>query len=84
MRWPRGPAGAAASSRGQYPWLAQYTWCPRKDIGSGAFGNVVVGTRRVDNRNYVLKHVDATEVEWWLEYELVSEMRHDNVLRAVG
>eukprot|EP00974_Lingulodinium_polyedra_P117017 11161460-Lingulodinium_polyedra.AAC.1 len=84
MRWPRGPAGAVASSRGQDPLQAQYTWCPRKDIGSGAFGKVVEGTRLVDNRNYASKHVDATEVEWRFEYELLSDMRHDNVLRAVG
>eukprot|EP00974_Lingulodinium_polyedra_P055117 5300853-Lingulodinium_polyedra.AAC.1 len=56
-----GPAGAAASSRGQDLLLAQYTWCPRKVKGSGVFGTVVVGARRVDNRNYALKRVDATE-----------------------
>ena len=42
-----------------------------------------IGARRVDGRNYALKHVDSRDAEWQLEYQLLSEMRHDNVLRAV-
>ena len=30
-----------------------------------------------------MKHVDSSGAEWQLEYQLLSEMRHDNVLRAV-
>ena len=64
--------------------LAQYRYKKgEKSIGSGGFGEVVIGTRRVDGRNYALKHVDSRDEEWQREYQLLSEMRHDNVLRAV-
>ena len=52
-------------------------------IGSGGFGKVYIGTRCVDNRNYALKYVDATGEEWQREYQILSAMKHDNVLRAV-
>ena len=62
---------------------AQYTWSEHKVIGSGTCGKVVAGARRVDGRNYALKHVDTTCAEWQLEYQLLSGMGHPNVVRAV-
>ena len=66
--------GTTAVSRGQDPLQAQYTWIEHNVIGSGTFGKVVAGTRRVDGRNYALKHVDTTCAEWQLEYQLLSGM----------
>ena len=79
-----GEPSTAAASQGQDPMLAKYSFKKWElPLGSGAFGKVVVGTRRVDSRNYALKHVDSREKGWQREYQLLSEMRHDNVLRAV-
>ena len=73
-----------AASQGQDPLLAQYSIkSGERPIGSGAFGQVFIGTRRVDGRNYALKHVDSRDEEWQREYQLLSEMRHDSILRAV-
>ena len=83
MSAPAKPSTVAAS-RGQDPLLAHYSF--KKDaesIGHGSFGRVFIGRRHVDNRNYALKHVDGTDAELQLEYQLLSGMRHDNVLRAV-
>ena len=64
--------------------LAQYS-IRRGDlaIGEGGFGQVFIGTRHVDGRNYALKHVDSRDMEWQREYRILSTMKHDNVLRAV-
>ena len=40
-----------------------------RSIGSGAFGQVIIGTRRVDGRNYALRHVDSRDEEWKREYD---------------
>ena len=74
-----------SASRGpQDPLYAKYSCKEREQpLGSGAFGTVLIGTRRVDSRNYALKFVDSREAEWQREYQLLSEMRHDNVLRVV-
>ena len=74
----------SASQGPQDPLLAKYSFKEREQpLGSGAFGTVVIGTQRVDSRNYALKFVDSREAEWQREYQLLSEMRHDNVLRVV-
>ena len=59
-----------AASQGQDPLLAQYSIKKgERSIGSGAFGQVIIGTRRVDGRNYALKHVDSRDEEWKREYD---------------
>ena len=65
--------------------LAQYSIKKgERSIGSGAFGQVIIGTRRVDGRNYALKHVDSRDEEWKREYQLLSEMRHDTISAGSG
>ena len=73
----------AAAAQGQDPLLARYSITRGEALGSGRFGQVFVGTRHEDGRNYALKFVDSREAEWQWEYQLLSEMSHDNVLRAV-
>ena len=74
----------AAASQGQDPLLAQYSFKKGEpSIGSGGFGEVYIGTRRKDGRNYALKYVDTRDAQWQQEYRLLTKMKHDNVLRAV-
>ena len=80
----RAEPSTIAVSQGQDPLLAQYSFKTGEPaIGSGGFGEVYIGTRLADNRNYALKYVNSREPLWQREYRLLTEMRHDNVLRAV-
>ena len=84
------PAGAMHASAkplvlaAQDPLQAKYSLEQGDEfLGGGGFGQVFTGTRLVDGRNYAVKFVDSRDARWKQEYQLLSGMRHDNVLRAI-